>query len=96
MDKEITDSVDEVVKHAITSVALDIIWNVVDLMLESDSTISELRSTITNNLITSINSRVEALVDENVDQSLKVARAKAVLQAKLEMVSPVPFFYSIT
>ena len=81
--------VDEVVKHAITKAALDIIWNVVDIMLETNSTITELKKTITENLMTSINARVEGLVDEHVNKSLEAARTKAALQAELEMVSPV-------
>ncbi|KEQ70476.1 hypothetical protein M436DRAFT_66384 [Aureobasidium namibiae CBS 147.97] len=77
--------IDEVVKHAITNSVMDIICNVVDIMVETNSPMPVLKKTMTKDLMTSINARVEALVDEHVNQSLEAARTKAALEAELEM-----------
>lgn len=83
----VNSAMDEVVKHAITTVASDVICNVVDIMVEGNSTITELKKTLNKDLMTRMDARVEALVDEHVNKSLQAARTKAALQAELEMVS---------
>jgi len=87
MPDMINNPIDEVVKHAITNSVMDIICNVVDIMVETNSPMPLLKKTMTKDLMTSIDARVEALVDEHVNNSLEGARTKAALEAELEMVS---------
>jgi len=87
MPDMVNNSVDEIVKHAITNSVMDIICNVVDIMVETNSPMPLLKKTITKDLMTSVNARVEALINEHVNISFEAARTKAALEAKLEMVS---------
>ena len=85
-DDMITGMVDKAVKHAVTTAAVTIIYKVVHNMLKTDPTVSGLKETIKRDLMKSVNTKIEMLVNERTRKSNEDALTKASLQTELEMV----------
>jgi hypothetical protein len=83
----INEGVEEAVKLVVTKLAMDIILEVVRDMVKSDPSMSALKDLVKHDVTDCLNTKIEVLVNERVNKTIKEAQIKAALHAELEMVN---------